>query len=366
MILLLIGLCFASFLITVCAIPGVRRLAIAREFVDRPGEDRHHKRVTPLGGGIALHGAIAVVILLVLLGAWALRALDAMPELAPEVITRHLDGVGKRTLQALGLILGALVLHAVGLWDDVRGLKPQSKLAVEFFVAGVVVFIFEVKAVAFLPFRLGDVASVLWIVLITNALNLLDNADGLSGGVAAIIALLLVVGGLLSGQAFVPAVGSLIVGACLGFLVYNFPPARIFMGDAGSLVLGYWLGTLSLLTTYRKDEDGDNPLGVLTPLVILAVPLYDVVSVVLIRLKERRPIWEGDRRHFSHRLIARGLSPRQAVMTIYLATAAAGAGGLMISSLNSWQTKLVGIQTLLILLMIALLESGPTNGSDES
>ena len=366
---LVTGFAAASFLLVVAAVPAVRRWALREGLVARPGAHRAHEKVTPLGGGIALNLAIVLPIVVVLGVAWAAHCSQRVAGWLPEEVARHAGGVVSRAPTVLALAGGALLLHCVGLLDDRRDLKPGFKLLMQILVGCGLVLGFRVTASAFLAPWIGDTLSIAWIVVVTNTFNLLDNTDGLSAGVAAIVAALLAICGLMTGQLFVPALAMLVAGAAVGFLVYNFPPARIFMGDSGSLVLGYWLAAISLLTTYYTYSDVDsvtNPWVVLTPLVLFAVPLYDVASVVLIRLRERRPIWVGDRRHFSHRLLARGMSARKTVLTIYLATTAAGVGGLMIHAITPWQTCLVCGQTGLILLMIALLESNGTDGQETS
>ena len=139
----------------------------------------------------------------------------------------------------------------------------------------------------------------------------------------------------MAGQVLVPALGCVFLGASAGFLIFNFPPARIFMGDAGSLVVGYMLATVSVLTTYFQSGHGTPPYALAMPLVILAIPLYDFTSVVIIRLLEGRNPMKGDQRHFSHRLVERGLSRRFAVLTIYLATATTGLAATLLPGAES-------------------------------
>ena len=168
----------------------------------------------------------------------------------------------------------------------------------------------------------------------------------------------LLVAAAVSGQLFVGGWLCLLLGGTLGFLVLNFPPARLFMGDAGSLVLGYFLGVLTIQTTYYRGGASGEYYGLFVPMVLLAVPLYDTISVITLRLAERRNPMVGDTRHFSHRLLRRGLSPRQAVLVIYLATAATALGAARLPTADRTGAMLVFAQTLLIVLMIALMEWG--------
>lgn len=205
---------------------------------------------------------------------------------------------------------------------------------------------------------IGAIAlTTLWIVIITNSLNFLDNMDGLSGGVTAIAAAFLAAAGVMAGQVFVPALAAVLCGAVCGFLVFNFPPARIFMGDAGSLVNGYLLSVIAVLTSYYDSGSGAPPYALAMPLIVLAIPLYDFTSVVVIRLFEGRNPFRGDQRHFSHRLVDRGLSRRMAVLTIYLATAATGLLATLLPGAGLRETLTVVAATLMVLLMIAILEA---------
>jgi UDP-GlcNAc:undecaprenyl-phosphate GlcNAc-1-phosphate transferase len=198
--------------------------------------------------------------------------------------------------------------------------------------------------------------TVLWIVLITNAFNFLDNMDGLSAGVAAIAAGIFAVASMSAGQVFVPIMAWVLVGALLGFLVFNFSPATIFMGDAGSLVVGYLLSVLTILTTFYDSARNLTPLGIIVPMVVLAVPLYDVTSVVIHRIRAGESPFKGDWRHFSHRLVKRGMTQRGAVLTIYLATAATALPAIALPRVDWMIAILLLAQCLCVVVMIAVLE----------
>jgi UDP-GlcNAc:undecaprenyl-phosphate GlcNAc-1-phosphate transferase len=267
------------------------------------------------------------------------------------------------TIAILGAMLG---LHVVGLIDDRKALGPYSKLLVQFAAAAVVVIGFDLRAVTFLDSRtaLGPVPScvlsILWIAGITNAFNFLDNMDGLSAGVAAVCASAFLVTTLLIGQWFVAGMLAMLLGALLGFLCFNFPPATIFMGDSGSLVVGFTLGVLTILTTYL--DTGKHSGGwyaLLTPLIILAVPLYDLLVVSAIRIRRGKSPFVGDTNHFSHRLVARGMSRRTAVLCIYLVTAATAVAAIILPRVDALGAILIYLQTLLILGVVMLLELHP-------
>lgn len=366
--------CLAStLLVSAAATAFVRGRARRRGFVDWPGGHKAHDRPVALGGGIAITLALLLPMLGIVL---ATRAADAVLPASmleasfslgerPARLVDLLGGVERKMPSALAILAGAIVLHVLGLVDDIRPLGPGVKMAAMAAVALALTAGFGVRAMDVLGPVPSVVLTALWIVGITNAFNFLDNMDGLSAGVAAIAASFLAGTGLLSGQLFVPALALLLVGALLGFLLFNFPPASIFMGDSGSLVVGYFLAVLTILTSYYNPAHQTSPVGVLTPLLVLAVPLYDVASVVVVRLRAGASPFRGDRRHFSHRLVRRGLKPRSAVLTIYLATAATGCSSLLLP-LCSWPLAVVvGAQCACIVLIIAILEAAGAGGGAE-
>jgi UDP-GlcNAc:undecaprenyl-phosphate/decaprenyl-phosphate GlcNAc-1-phosphate transferase len=346
-----------AFWISFLSTPVVARMAKRFRMIDVPGRHKAHGRSVPLLGGCAIFlGVLAPALLTVSLATcWAS---GHEPSWLPKEALRHLPGAARRAPAALGILLGAMVLHVVGLIDDRRSLGPWLKLIAEVVVAtGVVVFC-GVRVLTAVGGAVSILASILWLVTITNAFNFLDNMDGLSAGIAAICAAALLGAAASMGQVFVSGALCLLLGALLGFLPHNLPPARIFMGDAGSLVIGFLLAVLSCLTTYTRPGQTFYLYGIFVPLVLMAVPLYDMVSVITLRLRERRNPMVGDRRHFSHRLLRRGMSVRTAVLTIYLCTATTALSATLLPHVaDVTGAVLVFVQTLAVLLMVALLES---------
>ncbi len=206
-----------------------------------------------------------------------------------------------------------------------------------------------------------SVLSAFWVVLIINAFNFLDNMDGLSAGIAVIASCILFVAAALSGQVFVGGLALVLVGALLGFLVFNFPPAKIFMGDAGSLVVGFFVAILTLRTTYYREAESGRWYAVLMPLLVMAVPLYDFISVTLLRIAQGKSPFVGDTQHFSHRLKKRGLTDTQTVLTLYLATLCTGLGATFLNQVNPGGAILIFTQTFMILAIIAILEHSAKN-----
>jgi UDP-GlcNAc:undecaprenyl-phosphate GlcNAc-1-phosphate transferase len=208
--------------------------------------------------------------------------------------------------------------------------------------------------------------SALWIALIINAFNFLDNMDGASAGIAAIASAVLLTAAAFSGQVLVGGLALVFIGALLGFLVFNFPPASVFMGDAGSLVVGFFVALLTLRTTYYQQAQSGPWYPVLLPLIAMAVPLYDFTSVTLLRLSQGKSPFVGDTQHFSHRLKRHGLTDTQTVLTLYLATLCTGLGATFLYQVNRIGAILIVVQTLLIIAIIGIFESTVGNGKKTS
>lgn len=363
--ILVLGAVAIPFLISLLATYVVRQWARRRGFVDHPSGHKRHERPIALGGGIALVIAICGPILVGTLAIWMLHgSIGASVEAAgsawlsalPEIVLDHLDGIASTLPQVLAIMGCALVLHIVGLFDDRKALGPGLKLSAQIGVALFIAGPMGIRAVEALPAPLSIAVTVLWIVLITNAFNFLDNMDGLSAGVATIAAAIFAVTAMNAGQIFVPVMALVVVGGLSGFLVFNFSPATIFMGDAGSLVVGFLMSVLTILTTYYQPSMSLTPLSLIVPLVVLAVPLYDVTSVVIHRIRLGESPFRGDWRHFSHRLVKRGMTSRGAVLTIYLATAATGLPAILLPRVSWAGAIILLLQCLCVVIMIAILE----------
>jgi UDP-GlcNAc:undecaprenyl-phosphate/decaprenyl-phosphate GlcNAc-1-phosphate transferase len=336
-----------------CAL--ARRWALSFGFMDRPGGHKGHKAPVPLGGGVAIWLTTVTMLGLGLLAVYVLG-----PAALPHAIARHVSGMASRMGELLVLFTLATVIMAMGLLDDRLILDWRPRLAIQIGCALVLAAV-GIRVTLFGPFVhpvLGAVVTVFWIVGLTNAFNMLDNMDGLAASVGLVAAILFCGAQVAVGSLFVPAVLVVVAGALLGFLVHNHAPARLYMGDAGSNFLGFLLGALTVAGTFTRDQRGGSysPYGVLAPLLVMAVPLYDMASVIIIRLREGRSPFVGDRRHFSHRLVERGLSPSQAVLTIDLVTLAGGLGALLLHRLDAVGAFVVMLQTCCLLGVVAILE----------
>jgi len=335
----------------------VRRWALANDFVDQPGERKIHAKPIALGGGIAVFWVVILPIALIAVFA-ALFNRYGTPAWLPHTIAIHIPGLATRTRMAGVLIISAGVLHVMGLIDDRKHLGPYLKLILQIAVALFLTTVGQIRFSLFIPNPfLTTLLSIVWIIIIVNAFNFLDNMDGLSAGVALICSVIILSAALASGQVFVSGILVLLIGALLGFLLFNFAPAKIFLGDAGSLLVGMLLAVATMLTTYyHKDADKSYWYSAFIPIVALAVPLYDCISVTLLRLYQGKSPFVGDKQHFSHRLVGRGMSTRQAVLTIYLATACTGLGATFLHQVSTTGAILIFGQTFLIVLIIAILE----------
>jgi len=358
------SLLVGSFLLSVVLTALAKRLAPRVGLVAHPKADRYHRSIIPLGGGIAIFltlaifliGAAATVRFLMVPGhlAW----LTERTGLNPADFLRRAD-------ELLVILLCAAIFFVVGLRDDKRALGPFVKLAAQFVVAAVAAYFADVRIEFFIESRLVTAAlSAFWIVLIVNAFNFLDNMDGASAGIAVIASCILLTAAAFNGQILVGGLALVFIGALLGFLVFNFPPASIFMGDAGSLVVGFFVALLTLRTTYYQQTGSGAWYPVLLPLIAMAVPLYDFTSVTLLRISQGKSPFVGDTQHFSHRLRRRGLSDRQTALTLYLATLCTGLGATFLYQVDLIGAILIVVQTVLIVAIIGIFE-GTAGGGNE-
>ncbi|MEQ8762447.1 MAG: MraY family glycosyltransferase [Planctomycetota bacterium] len=344
----------ASFALT----PWIRKAAHAFGLVDRPGAHKQHAGRPALFGGAAIFAATWGLVFLGLTAtgvAWVLGTLDRfLGDFAGDV--RNISRVGV----ALALLFFGSLLSALwGALDDLwpGGLSAAPKLAGQFLAA--IVTVAGGAHCQFLPggFWINAIASVVWIVLVINAFNFIDNMDGLCAGVALVSSAVLLFLALLQRQYFMGLLLASFLGATAGFLRFNFPPASIFLGDLGSHVIGHFLGAVTLLLSYTAGA-GEATLAVLMPPVVLALPLLDLVRVSVIRIREHRPIWVGDRRHLSHRLRRDVGSDRAVVIRLYLLASCLGGNALLLQGAAAWQGALVGFQTLCLGALVWLLLDG--------
>jgi len=289
--------------------------------VDDPGHRKIHDAPTPLAGGLA----VLTGLLLPLLGAVGLLQFNLIQSDQAEAL---LYGLNKRALQLVAIAVGAVAITMLGVLDDKHELGPLQKFAGQLLIAALVAAA-GVRITLFVPSILFSYAiTMLWLLTITNAFNFMDNMNGLCAGLGAIGAGWFAAVAALNDQYLVALIAFLTCGTLLGFLPHNFPNARAFLGDAGSHLTGYLLSVLAILPHFYTDDE-PRRLAVLTPLLVLAVPLADLTWVVWLRWQMGKPFYIGDTNHLSHQLVRMGLSRTTAVMLIWLAAAAIGAVALL-------------------------------------
>ena len=393
---LIFGCTIPSMVVCWAAALAVRRWGPHWGLIDRPGHRKVHQVAMPTSGGLAIWLGIVLPLAVGQVLLWAgqesgvrgqgsgaesnvastpeARSLNREPSGEPRTLSldalrtfvaRHVPGLLHQSGKLWELLAGGTVLMLLGLADDRRGLDWRLRLGVQTAVAVVLVAL-GWRMSLFLEWLnmpwLMAALSVLWIVGLVNSFNMLDNMDGLSAGVAAIAAAMFAAMMLLTPrpdnnqpQLFVAGLLLVIVGSLLGFLWHNRPPARLFMGDAGSYLVGYLLAMATLTGTFAGV--GLPKHAILGPLCVLAVPLYDTATVVWIRLRSGRSPFVGDKSHFSHRLVELGLTKTQAVLTIYLATATCGLGALLLRQLNLFGALVVVAMVACTLALVAILET---------
>jgi len=345
----------AAFVPSLVCVPIIRAVAAPLGLVDHPGHRKVHDQPTPVGGGIAV--AIGIMIPIACLLLLPITAFQRIPAIEAMLVELQSDALQMR--QMVAILAGGGILFLVGLADDRWSLPWTFRLVTQLAVAcGVTAM--GVRATVFVtqPW-ISFLITALWIVVLTNAMNFLDNMDALSAGISTIACLLfagiqLI---LVPTPHWAVAFGLLITaGSLSGFLVWNRPPASIFMGDCGSNLAGFLLATLTVSGTFYQDNGSRHVI--LAPLCVLAVPLYDFCTVILIRLKHGRSPFQGDRSHFSHRLVEIGLSPVHAVLTIHLATLMTGLGGLLLYKVTDWTGAWLVIALIFcVLSVVGILET---------
>ena len=312
-----------AFLISAVATPLVLVVARRMGWVVQPRTDRWHTKPTAVYGGVGIFIALAAAFFF------------TRPH-PPEQVT---------------LLLCASGMFLVGLIDDAMEMKPQLKLVCQIVLALIAVSLGVRLDAEIIPWAWVSIPlAVFWMVGITNAVNILDNMDGLSSGVVFIAGVVLAVGSFLNEFTEVGPLAAMLAGAALGFLLYNFNPAKIFMGDCGSMFLGFTLAGISILSTNTTAGASHLAMSLVLPLGALVVPIFDTTLVSYQRRAHGRSIAQGGRDHSSHRLVFLGFSEKKAVVFLLLISALAGGASLLLASLASPLTVFV----LVALLMVSL------------
>ncbi len=332
-----------SFTVAVIATRIAIAVAARLSFLDRPGAEAHKQqaRAVPYGGGAGMVVAVVVGVVLVV-----------------TVPTLHSEAAVIDHGPLWPLFAGAFALFVVGMIDDVRPLGARTKLLAQVVIAGGTVWFADLglDSLHQWPWLSYGLAWA-WLVLVSNAYNLLDHDDGLCASIAVVSVLVLFSGAQLSGDGTFAQFCLIMVGALLGFLVWNRPPARIYMGDAGSLPLGFLIGAGTLSVTFWPSGESGSPLAVLSPVLITALPLFDTATVVVKRLRRHQPIMQGDRNHISHRLHRLGMTPRRRLLTAIAVQVALAAGAIQLRTEELLTAAVVIAQAGAIFIVVVLLET---------
>jgi UDP-GlcNAc:undecaprenyl-phosphate GlcNAc-1-phosphate transferase len=308
----IIAVFFIALTLTLVSLPWARRAAFALGFVDTPNQRKNHRTPMPLLGGMAiLFGSI--------LGVLVFYRGDPEPTV-------------------LGVLLATSVVALTGLLDDYHPLPVWAKLTGQ--LAGFLILVyFGIRVKLPIPEPLNYAITLLWLLGITNAINFLDNMDGLSAGISAVMAAFILLLALVNGQFLVGALSAAMLGACLGFLRDNFPPAKMFMGDVGSLFLGFLLAVMGIQLRFPANS---NFVTWMVPIFLFGLPIFDMTLVVISRLRRGLSPATAGRDHTSHRLVRLGFSERETVLILYLFSGILGMMALYITQATIPEGYLVG------------------------
>jgi len=306
-----------AFAVTLFVLPYWSDWCVQKKLVDDPGARKIHDKPVPLAGGLAvLTGILATLLAGLFFAAASIKDPHILPPIA--------YGFNRRAIELGAIALGAIAITFLGWLDDKHELKPLPKFIGQFLIALLVAVACK-RITLFVHSEIFSYAiTILWILTVVNAFNFMDNMNGLCAGLGALGALLFALIAATNGEYLVALTGFLMCGALAGFLPWNFPDAKAFLGDSGSHLVGYLLAVMAILPHFYTKQN-PNKLAVLSPLLVLAIPLIDLTQVVILRTLNRKPFWIGDTNHLSHRLVRAGLSRTRTVLVLWLIAAIIGA-----------------------------------------
>lgn len=300
-----------AMIISYIVTPFVKWFAHKVGAIDVPKDDRRvHKVPIPRLGGLAIYISMIISLLIFV------------------DIDRSI----------IGIMIGATIIVITGVIDDIKPLSAKTKFLAQIVAAVVLVFsdiriefisnpFDKVNEFIFLGEHLSIAITIFWVIGITNTVNFIDGLDGLAAGVASISAMALLFVASINGFAGVAIMSAILAGATFGFLPYNFNPAKIFMGDTGALLLGYMLSVIAIKGVMKSVA----AIGIAVPILVLGIPIFDTTFAIFRRLKNKRPPWQADKGHLHHRLLDRGLTQKQAVLTLYFVSICLGAAAVLIT-----------------------------------
>jgi UDP-GlcNAc:undecaprenyl-phosphate/decaprenyl-phosphate GlcNAc-1-phosphate transferase len=320
-----------AFLTALLALPICLKWCLRTNLLDDPrdgknyGAPKIHSGAIPLAGGFAV---LTGILLPLIVGAGLVQF--GIVKISFANLIAH--GLERRGFELAAIAFGAVAITILGWLDDKHELKPLPKFIGQFLIALLVAVACK-RITLFVPSEIFSYAvTILWLLTVINAFNFMDNMNGLCAGLGAIGAFIFALIAAANGEYLVAITGFLMCGALVGFLPWNFPNARAFLGDAGSHLVGYLLAVLAILPHFYTRQN-PYPLAVLSPLFVLAIPLLDLAQVVIFRTLKRKPFWIGDTNHLSHLLVRAGFSRTQAVLILWLIATVVGLGAI---ALQNW------------------------------
>lgn len=306
--------------------PQVKELAVKLGAMDAPDARKVHTRPIPRMGGLAIYAGFILAVF----------------------FSMHI------TSEIIGLLAGGTVILIVGIIDDLKSLPPKVKLFGQI-LAAIVLLLFDIR-IDWLTNPFGDMVyvdyfsiplTILWVVGLTNTVNLIDGLDGLAAGVSTIASITILLVALQQGFGVVAILTAALAGSAMGFLQHNFNPAKIFMGDTGSMFLGYMLAAVSVLGTVKSAAT----IALIVPIVALGLPIMDTAFAILRRYMSGRPIFKPDKGHLHHRLLEMGLTQKQAVLLMYVISGCLGFSAIILTEVN----KGIGAVIIAVILIAAFL-----------
>ena len=317
-----LGAFFIASIISYGFTPLVKKIAFKIKLLDLPDQKKSHAHPMPLLGGLAIYMAF----------------------LAAVLFTTDINNCMG------GILMGGTIIFILGVIDDKLGMMPKMKLSGQI-LAALIVYKAGFRVTTFEDYYISMFFTVFWIVGITNAFNLLDNLNGLSSGIAGISSLFFGIIALRGSDMYAAIVSFALAGACLGFLKHNFPKASIFMGDSGSMLLGFILACIAILGTWRTEKIS---LSLSLPILILGYPIFDTTLVTFLRLRERRPVFLGGRDHSSHILASLGLKKTRAVLLLYIISILLGSSAVLVSVSSTFIAAAIVIATMTMMIGLGL------------
>jgi len=327
----------SAFLIALFLTPRVISFAQSIGALDYPAERSIHKKAVPRLGGLAIILAFGINIAAYLVFRIVIKSFN-------------FSVYWQQNRPIAGILIGAFIIFAVGVIDDIYDVSPAFKFSGQIIAALAVVF-FGVTvdfigspsgSLISIPYWLGAFMAVFWIVALTNTINFIDGLDGLASGVAAISGIALYIIAIDTGRSDIALLLAILIGSLFGFLKYNFHPARIFMGDSGSMFLGFFLGAVTVQSAAKSAAT----MALLVPIVIMGIPIFDAAYAIWRRFINRRPLTQADKEHIHHLLLHKGLSHKRAVLLIYVWTFILSAVGISL--------RFVGGSSRIIILVLFL------------